>query len=981
MKLTQSGDRYIFSCRFEEKDTPKQAGFQWDPNQRQWYTTKQEIAAKLGQYGDADVRYALGEMSEEYYTQLQASRADTSDIELVGPEDLNYLPYQRAGIQYALQRPATLIADEMGLGKAQPLHTPVLTPGGFVRMGDLRRSDWVIGRNGKPTQIRAIYPQGYQNTCRVTLNDGTWTLATGEHLWTIFEDLEDETPRVMNTQSLLAELELNPLKHFYLPEIAPVHQQPFEAIIPPYLLGLILGRGSTCNKLQVYYQDDAQKQEILAMISAIPEAGQVREYASHPNRLFIQKGRLVDEIRNLELWNRQAPYRFIPACYLHDDVPGRLALLKGLLEARGKIVGERLRFYGARRLCEDVAQLVRSLGGFARLVDHHDDVVFVSLNLSHRLLRGLRPELLAYRDEASHYFRRHIVSIEPEGRYECQCLRVSAPDKLYLTQSYIPTHNTVQALGYINNQDKLQPGDRILIICPASLKINWYRECLRWLVKDFTIGTVKDEVKDKEGNVIDNGWPDTQVVICNYDRLDKYLEIYSFIPWKLVICDEAHMLKNRKAKRSQLVYDHLNPPFKLFLTGTPIMNRPLEIFELVSYLNPDLFPSLYSFAYKYCESTPTGFGIDRDTGKNLDELQEVLRLNVMIRRLKEHVLPDLPPKVRQVIEIPPSKGMSTVFKQEERFMREHSKLLNELLAIIQKTPVTASISEYEASINRLKHSEPAAFNQLAKLRIDAATKKIKLVADYALELIEDDPDKKILIFAHHKEVIDGLVARLGPLAVKLDGRDGETARQRAVDRFQDDPSIRFFIGSMEAAGVGLTLTRANHVLFAEYSWVPAIMLQAEDRAHRIGQKDCVTVQMLVSEGSIEARMAKAIVRKLNLINQALDRESGLVASQRPAAISFTRAQRQAIHDGLRALSKACDGAAAIDGRGFSRADATFGKSLAQSRTLSDRQTESGYKLLKKYHQQLSPQLLSQLEGPHEQIQHDHEEPISRKISG
>ena len=127
-----------------------------------------------------------------------------------------------------------------------------------------------------------------------------------------------------------------------------------------------------------------------------------------------------------------------------------------------------------------------------------------------------------------------------------------------------------------------------------------------------------------------------------------------------------------------------------------------------------------------------------------------------------------------------------------------------------------------------------------------------------------------MLFAHHHDVIEQIIAPFGDAAVKLTGEDTAVERQAAVDRFQTDPGCTLFVGSITAAGLGLTLTASSHVVFAELDWVPGNMRQAEDRCHRIGQRDSVLVQYIVMEGSLDAQIAQQLVEKEEIIEQALD---------------------------------------------------------------------------------------------------------------
>ena len=232
--------------------------------------------------------------------------------------------------------------------------------------------------------------------------------------------------------------------------------------------------------------------------------------------------------------------------------------------------------------------------------------------------------------------------------------------------------------------------------------------------------------------------------------------------------------------------------------------------------------------------------------------------------------------------------------------------------------------------------------------------------------------EKVVVFAHHHDVVDGLMEHFGDAAVRLTGRDSQEQKQAAVDRFQTDPDCKVFVGSIQAAGVGLTLTAASNVVFAELDWVPANVTQAEDRCHRIGQNENVLVQHLVVDGSIDARMAQVLVEKQELADKALDNETRVPVvpsapkTSRPKNYpKATEEQREACVQGLRIIAGMCDGAHELDGVGFNKIDTRMGKELAQrsfSRSLTDGEVWLARRILPKYHRQIGADLVAKIKG-------------------
>lgn len=516
---------------------------------------------------------------------------------------------------------------------------------------------------------------------------------------------------------------------------------------------------------------------------------------------------------------------------------------------------------------------------------------------------------------------------------------------------------TIQAIGVSNADESIRS---ILVICPASLRLNWQREWQKWCVKGLAVGVFSTG---------DKAIPQTDVVVINYDSLKKLIGQIHARNWDLLICDEAHALKNGKAQRTQLVLgkwhreaDKKKPAIsaarKVFLTGTPILNRPYEAWTLVNALAPDVFKSWWQFTERYCGASQDKYGRDVSGATNLGELQERLRATIMVRRLKVDVLTELPAKRRQVIEL---QGDST--HEQSAYQAVQSRL--ESLRIAVELAKGGTDAEYTSAVEALKKGASGAFSELAKIRHETALEKLPMVVEHIRESLESG---KVVVFAHHKDVVAKLLAEFPGSAV-VTGDVSMEDRQAHVDRFQSDDRCQLFIGNIAAAGVGLTLTASSHVIFAELDWTPAMMSQCEDRCNRIGQKNSVLVQHLVLEGSLDSVMAKRLIAKQKIIDTALDNDVAhepiLPLATEAATQSASRAKIVAeaellsadeiseIHAGLKKLSAMCDGANSIDGAGFNKIDTAIGHSLAQCHALTPRQAAVGKRLCHKYRRQLA----------------------------
>jgi SWI/SNF-related matrix-associated actin-dependent regulator 1 of chromatin subfamily A len=531
---------------------------------------------------------------------------------------------------------------------------------------------------------------------------------------------------------------------------------------------------------------------------------------------------------------------------------------------------------------------------------------------------------------------------------------------------------TIQAAGLINATPPIR---KVLVVCPASLKINWERELRRWLARPLSIG------------VANGGWPQTDVVIVNYDVLRKFDAQIKAVDWDLAIFDEAHYVKNSKAQRTQAIFGKWDAESKswkvapirasrrLFLTGTPILNRPKELWTIVHALDrKGLGENWRTFHTRYCAGYQGSHGWNIDGASNLPELNSKLRAAFMIRRLKSEVLTELPAKRRQIIVLEPSKKARALIERQNALAERVTKAKEALAA----SKASEDPKAFEAAVAALEDASGAEFEEMSALRHEIALAKLSQVIEHVRDAL-DGSEGKIIIFAHHRDAVEALTKEFSDVgAVKLMGGDAPADKQAAVDRFQSDASCRVFVGSIKAAGVGITLTAATHVVFAEQDWTPGWNQQAEDRAHRIGQRESVLIQYVVLDGSLDAHIAQVNVDKAAIADKALDKPGAALqpladlvappapkAPQKPAetpsgngADDLSPEQILAVHEALRILSARCDGAQALDGAGFNKLDTDFGHSLAGREFLTQKQAQYGKKLAVKYGRQLPAELLA-----------------------
>jgi len=335
-------------------------------------------------------------------------------------------------------------------------------------------------------------------------------------------------------------------------------------------------------------------------------------------------------------------------------------------------------------------------------------------------------------------------------------------------------------------------------------------------------------------------------VIISYDLLSKKSSELMKKKFNLVIMDESHCIKNDKSVRTKAAEPLMRGSrYLILLTGTPALSRPMELYSQISALLPKLFKYSRDFGFRYCNGQLKKIGMreiyDFSGSSNMEELSLLLVESCMIRRLKSDVLQQLPSKQRCMVVLDPTKVDVT------------NKTIMEKELAAQRTNVTGMEKR----------------GLLLEWYSATAQCKMAAVQDYVRDLVTGDA--KFLLFCHHQVMMAGLAEVLESTKtgfIRIDGSTPSELRKTYVDRFQTSPSCQVALLSITAANSGITLTAASLVVFAEIYWNPGILTQAEDRAHRIGQTDSVTVQYLVAKGTADDQLWPMIQKKLDVLNKA-----------------------------------------------------------------------------------------------------------------
>lgn len=418
------------------------------------------------------------------------------------------------------------------------------------------------------------------------------------------------------------------------------------------------------------------------------------------------------------------------------------------------------------------------------------------------------------------------------------------------------TGKTAQALGVIN----VEAPRLVLVLAPAKLLRNWLAECGKWLAPPNTAAIFGTAPRRKKGMPPDRSQlpAGANVLIVSYQMLPK-LTVLHDMSFDILICDEAQEIKSELTKAGDKVYNHIAPRAGklIWMTGTPVWNRPQDLWAPLHALAPDVFPHKDNFLRLYKVSDPEK--ITPAQRQRLDFLAHLLKSGLMIRRLKEDVL-DLPPKEHEMIDVP---------------------LDPDVLQRIRERNARVEAAEREAAAATGKAANAknrTLFSEVARLRMEAGEAKydfvLKLVCDFLKA--EHVPagamrSRPAVIFGRHRHLLRRMQADLIAAGYAVDLATGDVtagSRQKRVDNFQDGKSD-VIIGSLDGAGVGYTMIRACDFFVFELDFTPALMKQSIDRIHRRGQTRVCRIRWPIINGTIESRVARLFLAKDAVAQSAL----------------------------------------------------------------------------------------------------------------
>jgi superfamily II DNA or RNA helicase len=803
--------------------------------------------------------------------------------------------YQRRGLDFLDYlrsfKFGGVLADEMGLGKSQALSSLVLTPDGWRRFGDLKLGDPIMNAQGGISRVTGIFPQGKLESFRVKFSDGASTLCSDDHLWLVNSPLRKSRgnpPRVKTLREIRERLHdaAGNARHF-IPIAEPMHfERNDELTVPPYLLGCILGDGNITHRVVSLANADV---ELLEECRALLPTGTdlvhkaAYDYVIRPQR--DADGRLGSHhvrsaLRELDLMGCGSATKFVPQQYLYASVSDRLAVLQGLMDTDGSVSlkDNHVEFTSVSEiLAQDVAFLVRSLGGVARLrikakptytykgekrIGKPAYRVSIAMPPDYNPFR-LSRKADSYRGRVKYHPVRAIVEIIPEGDAEMQCIAVDSPDHLYVTDDFIVTHNTLQVIAQLLHRKEVDGAAPALVIAPTSVTHTWENEIARFAPNLTTLRLQSGADRAQRYAELEN----YDVIITSYAlaRLDaEQLERFNF---RTLILDEAQNAKNPSSQIAKVVRN-LRADHRLALTGTPVENSLRDLWSIFAFVEPGLLGSEASFRRRF--ENPIAEGDEVAAHQLRSRLEPFV-----LRRTKEDVARELPERTEQIIEC----DLSPLQRRLYRGIAEAAR--RDVIANIGgENGMEGATVHVLAALTRLRQvcAHPGL---ILPEYIDEPEASGKF--DAFIETVEEvlSGGHKVLVFSAFASMLKIMRTALSKRDVVLGYLDGSTKdrdRQAEVERFMSADGPPVFLCSLKAGGVGLTLTAADYVILYDPWWNPAVERQAIDRTHRIGQTRPVTAYRMVTAGSVEEKIRALAERKSALSRSVIKADSAIAKS-------------------------------------------------------------------------------------------------------
>lgn len=502
---------------------------------------------------------------------------------------------------------------------------------------------------------------------------------------------------------------------------------------------------------------------------------------------------------------------------------------------------------------DDVGQLVRRIAKLEQL----GHAVTIYPDAEELIQRRLHEARIAARmaeirqDPASHPLRETLLKAKLLP-YQLDGIAFAAGAGRVILADDMGLGKTIQGIGVAELLAREVGIKKVLIVCPASLKAQWRSEIHRFCDRDVQLvtGRVDERLPQYRS--------ETFFTVCNYEQVLRDIMAIESTPWDLIVLDEGQRIKNWEAKTTQIVKS-LRSRFALVLSGTPLENRLEDLYSVATFIDARRLGPAFRFFHRHRIADDNGKVIGY---KNLDQLRETLR-PVLLRRTRESVKLQVPPRTDEYLRIPPT----------DEQLKLHNGFLNIVAQIVRKPFISEmDLLRLRQALLMCRLSADSTF--LVNKQKPAYSSKLERLAELFDQLFEE-PDRKVVLFSEWTGMLDLieplLKSRTLPF-VRLDGSVPQARRAQLVDEFQTNTKCKLFL-TTNAGSTGLNLQAANTVINVDLPWNPAVLDQRIARAHRMGQSRPVQVFILITEGTLEESLLATIMNKRDLALAALDADS------------------------------------------------------------------------------------------------------------
>ena len=929
MTITFDNGFFVAHSIFDENEKLKRGGFKWDTVKKKWMSNDFRCAENLISYCDSLAVFQIRFIKENLQKAVQksASAEGTGNIKLYHQPDMKPYPYQQAGVEYILPRPAVILADQMGLGKSaqaliainmrHPVEALIVCPS-ILKYNWLKEArKWMIGHitvyiyeSQKIRYYKARMTNHNKDTVLHIIN---------------YDILEKFKDRLMNTPF-----------NFFIADECFVYDTLIETKKGKLKIGDIVDKRLQVEVLTYNHVTDIYEYKKISryikhekkekkLIKITTSTGKIL-VCTEDHKLYVNNEykkvceiKIGDNLFELSRKKHENEKGQSNSKVLFKELREHIQQFETITERQDLVISQKTKIRNDLRVVSNKIHLHNKVSRKNKQILLNE--LFCQMeNVSRVNKRFNEGKTLEKSRKNEHYGNKEIQRqplfikefVQKNDREQsnvksrnCRKNEIKKNWKNFFIKGGERKNNcsSTKTVRGIEITRKLfgvsykNEGSTFFIPFSSRLLQGGYRDSgnktshrSRWKnsqVKEMEI------LGQKENRNIECVRVES-IEVLEQTNTDRYrtgkkgnIQLYdieiednhNYFASEILVSN-CHYIKNGDSRRSKISQELAKKAkWKIFITGTPIYNKPKDLFVTLNLIDPNMFGDKFQFEQRYCGAYKASGSTKYGTATNVDELNTILRANYMVRRLAKDVMKDLPEKIKDVIIINES-DLNVIVEKEKKVVEdsriEEEKLVTEIdrLRELSKTNQEYE-TDYKERVKKLREIRFKNFGELSRIRKELAIKKTPYVVNFVKEILDnsEDPLSKIVVFGHHTEVLEKLFAELKKYKpVIITGKISDKERQQSINLFSQKNDTRVFIGSMGAAGTGVDglQNHCNIAVFAELDWTPSLVDQAESRLQRIGQKETVWVYHIVADESLDSKIIKMMMEKEAVAKEILD---------------------------------------------------------------------------------------------------------------